>query len=79
MKLFERLGIKNAADAAVVTLHEYLSNRSVALLLRDRSGGLDIGSGIAIEMPTIGWLRPPLTTYAVWNRHRLRLCGQGGA
>jgi hypothetical protein len=50
MKLFERLGIKSAGDAAVVTLHEYLSNRSVALLLRGRSGGLDIGSGIAIEI-----------------------------
>jgi hypothetical protein len=51
MKLFERLNITGAGSAAAVTLHEYLSNRSVALLLPPRPGSLrDIGSGVCVQI-----------------------------
>ncbi len=50
MKLFERLGVKDAPAAASVTLHEYVSNRSVALLLRSNPDALDIGSAVVIQI-----------------------------
>lgn len=50
MKLLEHLGIKDAAGASAVAFHEYLSNRSVALLLRSDSERLEIGSAIAIQI-----------------------------
>jgi len=50
MKLFEKLGIRDAPGAASVTLHEYVSNRSVALLLRSEPNGLKIGSAVAIQI-----------------------------
>lgn len=50
MKLFERLDVRDAPAAAAVTLHEYISNRSVALLLRSKPEVLDIGSAIAIQI-----------------------------
>ena len=50
MKLLERLGIKDAAGASAVTLHEYLSNRSAALLLRGDPDRLEIGSAVAIQI-----------------------------
>ena len=50
MKLFERLGISDPGAAAMVTLQEYASNRSVALLLRSESGALEIGSGTCVRI-----------------------------
>lgn len=50
MKLLEALGVKGAEAAACVTAHDYLSERSVALLLRPRPDQLDIGSAVAIEI-----------------------------
>src|SRR5947209_1552017 len=50
MKLFETLGIKNPAMAACVAYHEYISDRSVALLLRSISETLDIGSGTCFRI-----------------------------
>jgi hypothetical protein len=48
MRLLDRLGIGDAAHAASVSLHEYVSDRSVALFLRSADGRLDIGSGVNI-------------------------------
>jgi hypothetical protein len=50
MKVLEALGVKGAEAAACVTAHDYLSERSVALLLRPRPDQLDIGSAVAIEI-----------------------------
>lgn len=50
MKLFEKLGVKDAPAAASVTLHEYASNRSAALLLRTNPNALDIGSAVGIQI-----------------------------
>lgn len=50
MKLLERLGINDAAGASAVAFHEYLSNRSAALLLRGDPERLKIGSAIAIQI-----------------------------
>jgi hypothetical protein len=50
MKLFEKLCVKDAPGAASVTLHEYVSNRSVALLLRSEPSRLEIGSAVAIQI-----------------------------
>lgn len=46
----KRLGVKDAPAAASVTLHEYVSNRSVALLLRSEPNRLEIGSAVAIQI-----------------------------
>ena len=54
MKLFERLNITSAGSAASVTLHEYLSNRSVALLFPPTRGSLrEIGSGVCIQIGSL--------------------------
>ncbi|MEQ1590473.1 MAG: hypothetical protein ABL902_08990 [Gallionella sp.] len=50
MRLLEQLGIKTAGDAASVTLHNYVSDRSVALLLRPTLNELRIGSGTCIRI-----------------------------
>ena len=50
MKLFETLGIEKPAIAACVAYHEYISDRSVALLLRSTSDSLDIGSGTCFRI-----------------------------
>lgn len=50
MKPFERLGIKNPATAACIAYHEYISDRSVALLLRSTTDALDIGSGTCFRI-----------------------------
>lgn len=50
MKLFETLGIKYAGHAAAVALHDYVSNRSVALLLSSRSDEMYIGSGVCVRI-----------------------------
>lgn len=50
MLLLERLGIKTAGQAASVTLHNYVSDRSVALLLRPTQNELRIGSGTCIQI-----------------------------
>lgn len=55
MKLFERLGIRDPSSAAIVTLQEYVSNRSVALLLGSDDGALDLGSGTCVKIGT-RWL-----------------------
>ena len=64
MKILEVLGVKGAEAAACVTAHDYLSERSAALLLRPRPDQLDIGSAVAIE---IGGRR---TTFEVWILRR---------
>jgi hypothetical protein len=50
MKLFEALGVKHPATAACVAYHEYISDRSVALLQRSSSDALDIGSGTCFRI-----------------------------
>jgi hypothetical protein len=45
MKLLEVLGINDPANAATVLLHEYISDRSVAILQRTEPKKLEIGSG----------------------------------
>lgn len=50
MRLLERLGIKTAGQAASVTLHNYVSDRSVALLLKPTPNELRIGSGTCIRI-----------------------------
>lgn len=50
MKLFETLGIKHAGHAASVALHDYVSNRSVALLLSSRPDELYIASGVCVRI-----------------------------
>jgi hypothetical protein len=49
MELLEKLHIQHA-DAAAVTLHNWLSERSVALLLREQPDQLEIGSGVCIQV-----------------------------
>src|SRR5580704_15396723 len=48
MRLLEQLGVRNAGHAAIVSLHEYVSDRSVALHLQSEPGRLDIGSGVCV-------------------------------
>jgi hypothetical protein len=48
MRLLEQLGVRNAGQAALISLHEYVSDRSVALYLRSEPGRLDIGSGVCV-------------------------------
>lgn len=52
MKLFERAGIRTtgAAGAAAVSFHEYVSDRSAALLLREQPGMLEIGSVLCVKI-----------------------------
>ena len=52
MKLLERAGIRttDAAGAASVAFHEYVSDRSAALLLRERPGTLEIGSAVCCRI-----------------------------
>ena len=50
MALLESLGIRSAGAAASVTLHEYVSDRSVALLLRPSSTALNVGSGTCVRI-----------------------------
>lgn len=50
MRLFEALGVKSADAAASVAAHNYLSDRSAALLLRSRPDQLDIGSAVAVRI-----------------------------
>ncbi len=52
MKLFERAGIRttDAAGAAAVSFHEYVSDRSAALLLREQPRMLEIGSVVCVQI-----------------------------
>ena len=50
MRLLERLGVRTAGGAASVTLHNYVSDRSVALLLRPTPRGLRVGSGTVVRI-----------------------------
>jgi hypothetical protein len=50
MNLIDSLQPKDPAAAASLTLHEYVSNRSVALLLRSRPGQLEIASGTSVKI-----------------------------
>lgn len=52
MKLLERAGIRatDAAGAAAVSFHEYVSDRSAALLLREQPGMLEIGSVVCVKI-----------------------------
>jgi|GEM_PF-3103500 len=50
MKLLELLGIKDAPRAACALYHEYISDRSVALLLRSAPDKLEIGSGTCFKI-----------------------------
>jgi hypothetical protein len=52
MKLLERAGIRatDAAGAAAVGFHEYVSDRSAALLLREQPGMLEIGSVVCVKI-----------------------------
>jgi hypothetical protein len=50
MKLLETLGIKDPALAAAVLHHEYISDRSVALLQRETPNTLRIGSGTCFKI-----------------------------
>lgn len=52
MKLLERVGIgmNDAGTAAVVAFHDYASDRSAALLLRERPGQLEIGSAVCVKI-----------------------------
>ncbi len=54
MKLFETLQPKNAGDAAGIALHDYVSNRSVALLLRSQHGRLDMALEVRKRRARIG-------------------------
>jgi hypothetical protein len=47
--LFEKLGVTEFSQGAGVMLAEYMSNRSVALLLRPE-GGLYVGSGVCLQI-----------------------------
>jgi hypothetical protein len=48
MRLLERIGVRDAPRAALISLHEYVSDRSVALSLRSSPAQLVIGSGVCI-------------------------------
>lgn len=50
MRLLENLGIQHPVYAAGVTLHAYLSERSVALLLTPQPSHLEIGSGTCVRI-----------------------------
>ncbi len=50
MKLFESLEITDSRYAAAVALHDYVSNRSVALFLRSRPDELYIASGVCVHI-----------------------------
>jgi len=48
MRLLEQLGVRDARQAALVSVHKYVSDRSVALYLRSEPGRLDVGSGVCV-------------------------------
>src|SRR5215210_1122784 len=50
MKLLEDLRIKDPVQAAFVLHHEYISDRSVALLLHETPDTLHIGSGTCFKI-----------------------------
>lgn len=50
MKLLETLGVRDAPRAACLLHHEYISDRSVALLLRSDPDTLEIGSGTCFKI-----------------------------
>lgn len=50
MKLLEHLSISDPGSAASVALHQYVSDRSTALLLRPREHQLEIGSGTCVRI-----------------------------
>ena len=50
MNLLDLLQPKDSATAASIALHNYVSNRSVALLLRSRAGQLEIASGRSVRI-----------------------------
>ena len=49
-KLFERLGVKNAGEAAGIAFHRFVSDRSVAIVHKPRPGSVELGSGVLIKI-----------------------------
>lgn len=50
MRLLEQLGIDDPGHAASVSIHEYISDGSVALLISPSPGHLEIGSGTCVRL-----------------------------
>src|SRR6266851_5328596 len=49
-KLFERLGVKTAGEAAGIAFHRFVSDRSVAIVDKPGSGSVELGSGVLIKI-----------------------------
>jgi hypothetical protein len=49
-KLFERLGVKTAGEAAGIAFHRFVSDRSVAIVDKRGSGSVELGSGVLIKI-----------------------------
>jgi hypothetical protein len=50
MNSIDLLQPKDSAAAAAIALHDYVSNRSVAVFIRAREGQLEIGSGTPVKI-----------------------------
>jgi hypothetical protein len=74
MKLFDRAGIRmtDAGAAASVAFHDYVSDRSAALLLREQPGQLEIGSIVCVKNEDDFSQRLPHTTSGTWPSHSSR-------